>query len=53
MFEGTRLSYIVPGYTGHIPKTVQEQGGPYVEGKPTSHIPGWSSKLTIGYAGYI
>lgn len=25
MFEGTRLQYIVPGYTGHIPKTFFEQ----------------------------
>lgn len=31
MFEGTRLSYVVPGYTGHIPKSVQERGGPYVD----------------------
>lgn len=24
MFEGTRLNYIVPGYTGHIPKSFFE-----------------------------
>jgi hypothetical protein len=40
MFEGTRLSYVVPGYTGHIPKTVHGQGPAYEEGKPANHIPG-------------
>jgi hypothetical protein len=45
MFEGTRLAYIVPGYTGHIPKTYHEPTGPYVEEKPSNHIP--------GYGGYI
>ena len=29
MFEGTRLTYVVPGYTGHIPKTQFERGGFY------------------------
>lgn len=24
MFEGQRLNYIVPGYTGHIPKKVYD-----------------------------
>ena len=40
MFEGTRLAYIVPGYTGHIPKTFHEPNGLYVEEKPSNHIPG-------------
>lgn len=40
MFEGTRLSYIVPGYTGHIPKTHNSGGGVYMEEKPQNHIPG-------------
>lgn len=40
MFEGTRLSYVVPGYTGHIPKNVYEQGDAYADIKPTNHIPG-------------
>lgn len=41
MFEGTRLAYVVPGYTGHIPKTHFEgTGGYYIEEKPQNHIPG-------------
>ena len=40
MFEGTRLAYIVPGYTGHISKTYHDQSGPYIEEKVSNHIPG-------------
>ncbi|KAM3141900.1 hypothetical protein pb186bvf_005986 [Paramecium bursaria] len=46
MFEGTRLQYIVPGYTGHIPKThFEQQGGYYQEEKPENHIPGYAGKI--------
>lgn len=55
MFEGTRLAYVVPGYTGHIPKNCQESTGPFIEEKPSNHIPGRCSFILIvqGYGGYI
>lgn len=55
MFEGTRLQYIVPGYTGHIPKSFfEQQGANFVDEKPSNHIPGnfFVAPLS-GYAGVI
>jgi hypothetical protein len=40
MFEGQRLQYVVPGYTGHIPHKVYEDNVPLQENKPTGKIPG-------------
>ncbi|CAK56526.1 unnamed protein product (macronuclear) [Paramecium tetraurelia] len=46
MFEGTRLQYIVPGYTGHIPKGFfEQQVGYYQEEKPQNHIPGYAGEI--------
>ncbi len=41
MFEGQRLSYIVPGYTGHIPSKQVDNWQPLdPSDKPKSKIPG-------------
>ena len=40
MFEGQRLQYVVPGYTGHIPHKVYEDNISLQESKPTGKIPG-------------
>ena len=40
MFEGQRLQYVVPGYTGHIPHKVYEDNVSLQETKPTGKIPG-------------
>ncbi|EAR93097.3 hypothetical protein TTHERM_00449470 (macronuclear) [Tetrahymena thermophila SB210] len=45
MFEGTRLSYVVPGYTGHIPKVIRDDPIPIQKQEPKYQIP--------GYDGYI
>ena len=37
MFEGTRLNYIVPGYTGHIPKASSHMNqSTYTEQRPVN-----------------
>ena len=43
MLEGTRLDYLVPGYTGHIPK--KEQFDPVLNEKKEAHIPGYAGKV--------
>ncbi len=40
MFEGQRLQYVVPGYSGHIPHKVYEENVSLQENKPTGKIPG-------------
>lgn len=40
MFEGQRLHYVVPGYTGHIPHKVYEDNVSLQENKPNGKIPG-------------
>ncbi|EGR28284.1 hypothetical protein IMG5_179410 [Ichthyophthirius multifiliis] len=45
MFEGTRLSYIVPGYTGHIPNIQRDDVLVINKQDPRYQIP--------GYEGYV
>jgi len=40
MFEGQRLQYVVPGYTGHIPHKVYEDNVPLQDNKAIGKIPG-------------
>ena len=53
MFEGQRLQYVVPGYTGHIPHKVYENNVPLQENKPTGKIPGIFCIDLSGYSGYV
>ncbi|KRW99308.1 hypothetical protein PPERSA_02420 [Pseudocohnilembus persalinus] len=46
MFEGSRLSYVVPGYTGYIPKEVQYDRVQVQEQEPTYQIPGYAGYTT-------
>ena len=43
MLEGTRLEYLIPGYTGHIPK--KEQFDVVLNEKKEAHIPGYAGKV--------
>ncbi len=43
MLEGTRLKYIIPGYTGHIPKKEEFDTNPAQ--KKEAHIPGYDGKV--------
>jgi len=43
MLEGTRLDYLLPGYTGHIPK--KEQFDPAIDETKRAHIPGYAGKV--------
>lgn len=43
MLEGTRLDYLLPGYTGHIPK--KEQFDPVIDETKRAHIPGYAGKV--------
>ena len=43
MLEGTRLDYLIPGYTGHIPKKEKFDSNP--PEKKEAHIPGYAGKV--------
>ena len=45
MLQGTRLDYVVPGYTGFISSAVKQGEVPPAKEKPRYEIP--------GYAGYV
>ncbi len=42
MFEGQRLNYVVPGYTGYIPSKDEDLSVYNKKFEKASHIPGYS-----------
>ena len=45
MLDRNHYSYIVPGYSGHIPQNILEKQEEIAHVKPKAHIP--------GYQGYV
>jgi hypothetical protein len=41
MLDRNHYSYIVPGYSGHIPEKILEEPEERMPSKKTAHIPGY------------